>query len=158
MDITALAATAYTGLTHVRDLFATLTGLKIEATTLNKINEAAKEVGQVQDALFQLRGELFRLQEENNILKKQLAEVESWEKKIANYSLTKTLSGAVVFKFNGNPEHFICPSCANIHNVEFLQVQWDGSGICPGCSHNYPLAEPPPDDPSDGFSSSSVDY
>ena len=141
MDMTTISA-AYTGLKTAKDIFTGLNDLKIETSTLDKINDAVKKVGEAQDTLFALREELFRLQEENNSLKTQITEIESWDNKLASYTLTKTNGGAVVYKFNGDPLHYMCPSCVAKHELHFLQdgsSQFSGWSECPNCNTRYTI-------------------
>lgn len=71
MEMTTISA-AYTGLKTAKDIFSGLTNLKIETATLDKINDAVKKVAVAQDTLFTMREELFRLQSDNEALKKPL--------------------------------------------------------------------------------------
>ncbi len=140
MDISIING-AYNGLKTVKDVFTGLSELKIETDSLAKINEAAKNVGEAQDALFQLREELFRLQSDNNDLRKQIASSESWDNKISPYTLTKTNGGAVVYKFNGDPLHYACPNCVAKKELQFLQQVggYSGDSTCPSCGTSYPI-------------------
>jgi len=141
MDMATISA-AYTGLKTAKNIFTDLTNLKIETETLDKINDAVKKVGDAQDALFSLREELFRLQEENNSLKQQVSDAETWNKKLDDYTLTKTNGGAVVYKFNGEPLHYLCPSCVAKHELHFLQddsSQYSGLSECPNCNTRYSI-------------------
>ncbi|MEW8300245.1 MAG: hypothetical protein AB2665_18725 [Candidatus Thiodiazotropha sp.] len=140
MDMTTITA-AYNGLKTAKDVFTGLAELKIETDSLAKINDAVKKVGDAQDALFQLREELFKLQDENNILKQEISEFESWDNKISEYELVKTSGNAVVYKYKGEPEHYICPSCVSKRKIEILQDNRTMSGKfrCIGCEGEYPI-------------------
>lgn len=69
MDITIISD-AYNELKAIKDTFIGLSKLKIEIDSQAKINQAVKDVGDVQGTLFQLREELFRMQTDNESLKK----------------------------------------------------------------------------------------
>jgi len=140
MDMTTITA-AYSGLKIAKDVFTGLTELKIETDSLDKINDAVKKVGDAQDALFQLREELFKLQEENNALRSEMADKESWDKKISDYELVKTDGKAVVYKSKSEPEHYLCPSCVAKKTIEILQDNRTMSGKfrCVGCKGEYPV-------------------
>lgn len=140
MDLTTVTS-AYNGLKFAKDVFTGLMQLKIETDSLSKINDAVRKVGDAQDAIFQLREELFKLQEEKNELKKKLSEFELWENKISQYELAKTSGNAVVYRYKGEPEHFICPSCVTKHVIEILQDNRTMSGKfrCIGCKGEYPV-------------------
>lgn len=156
MDMTTISA-AYTGLKTAKDIFTGLNDLKVETATLDKINEAVKKVGEAQDTLFALREELFKLQEENNSLKSQLAEAASWDNKLSDYTLAKTNGGAIVYKFNGDPVHYLCPSCLAKHEIHFLQddsSQYSGRSECQNCHVRYSIEKDkdmPPIDYDGGF-------
>jgi len=140
MDLAIISA-AYNGLKSVKDIFSSFTDMKIETESLAKINDATKKVSEAQDTLFQIKDELFRLQEENNSLKKEISNIESWDKKFSNYELVKTTGNAVVYKSKSEPEHFICPSCAEKHSIQILQDNRTMSGKfrCIGCEGEYPV-------------------
>ena len=140
MDIASITS-AYSGLKIAKDIFIGFADLKIEAESIGKINEAVKKVGDAQDALFQLREELFRLQEENNSLKSTIGEFNSWEDKLAEYELVKTVGEAVVYKFKTEPEHYICPSCVSKKSIQILQDNKTRGGTyrCISCDGNYPI-------------------
>lgn len=140
MDIASIAS-AYSGLKIAKDIFLGFNDLKVEANSLGKINEAVKKVGEAQDTLFELRDELFRLQEENNSLKSTINEYGSWDDKIAQYDLVKTVGEAVVYKYKAEPEHYICPSCVSTKSIHILQDTKTMSGFynCTGCGVSYPV-------------------
>jgi predicted RNA-binding Zn-ribbon protein involved in translation (DUF1610 family) len=148
MDITSITA-AYTGLKVAKDIFTGLNDLKVEAATIEKINEAVKKVADAQDTLFDMREELFRLQSENADLSKTIAEANDWESKLSNYALVKTSGGAVVYKFDGEPEHYICPSCVSKKSIEILQDNrtYSGKYRCVACKAEYPI-DPKRDPPT----------
>ncbi len=66
-------------------------------------------VGNLQDALFEIRNELFELQTERGSLKKELEQRDNWDKKISEYKLIKTSGGGMVYAYQGEPRHCICP-------------------------------------------------
>ncbi len=156
MDMTSITS-AYTGLKIAKDIFTGLNDLKIETETLEKINDAVKKVGEAQDTLFALREELFKLQEENNSLCSKLSDIESWDKKISKYTLTKTNGGAVVYKYNDSPLHYMCPSCVAKKEMHFLQddsSQYSGRSECPNCHVRYSIEKDkdmPPINDGGGF-------
>ena len=67
MDIASIGA-AYTGLKFIKDSLEVFHGYKVENLSQDQINKALKEVGIIQDTLFHIREELFRLQSENELL------------------------------------------------------------------------------------------
>lgn len=137
MDI----ASAYTGIKFIKESLSFILSAKIEAAAKEKINQILEKIGPIQDTLFYLREELFRLQTENAELKEKLKASEAWEKKLAEYQITKTPGGAVVYQFKGEPKHYICPSCLNKKEVHILQDRrvMSGSFDCPGCGKGFPV-------------------
>lgn len=140
MDLTTITA-AYNGLKTAKDLLSAYTKIKTETKSLEKINEAVKNVAEAQDALFHLRDENFKLQEENNHLKQQLNEKEDWQKRLADYELVTTIGGAVVYKSKQGTSHYICPSCLEKKAIQILQDRRVMSGDygCPACKAQYPI-------------------
>ncbi|MAO11929.1 hypothetical protein [Marinobacter sp.] len=140
MDMTSIAS-AYSGLRAAKEIFSSYTDLKIDAAARERVNEAIAKVGEAQDALFQMREEMFRLQEENRLLKDSIAENENWEKRLSAYELTETSGGAIVFKSNSGVDHFACPSCAEKREIQILQDRRVVSGDydCPGCGKSFPV-------------------
>ena len=140
MDITSITA-AYNGLKIGKEILSGLLDAKIEAGSKAKVTEALAKLGTVQDTLFELREELFRLQSNNEELRKQNAQYESWEKQKEQYTLTKTAGGALVYMYKGEPEHFTCPSCVSQHQLQILQDNRSMTGkfTCPGCKNEFPI-------------------
>lgn len=140
MDMATISS-AYTAIKILKESITTILNAKIEAETRTRINEALERLGGVQDTLFYLREELSRLQSENAELKKSLKEKEDWDNRIKQYSLTKTEGGAVVYISNGEPKHYICPSCITKKEIHIIQDCRSLSGrfICSGCDKQFPI-------------------
>jgi len=140
MDATVITA-AVTGLRFAYDSLKTLAGMKVDTEVLNRILAAQEKVGAVQDALYDMRDELFRLQTENEALKREKTAADAWNTRAAKYELTQTQGGAIVYKFSGAPLHYACPSCWNQHRVEPLQDNRTLSGKyrCTSCKAEYPV-------------------
>lgn len=140
MDIATITA-AYEGLKVGKSILKALYESKVEADAKEKIDEVMSKLGEAEDTLFSMREELFRLQSDNESLKKEIAETDSWNNKLSQYELTKTAGGAVVYKFIGTPEHFICPSCVSKKTIEILQDNRTISGKyrCVGCNAEFPI-------------------
>lgn len=148
MDASSVMA-AYNGLKFAKDSLTTLVQGKIEIESQAKVMAALEKLGGAQDALFQMRDELFTLQAENVRLQQEIERNNAWKERLGSYELIKTSGGAVVYKFKGQPEHFACPSCTNNHKLEILQDNRTMSGKyrCTGCKAEYPVdprENPPP--------------
>lgn len=140
MDLATIGA-AYEGLKASKQIFSAFFDARVDAEAKPKILAALDQLGNAQDALFTLREELFRLQAVNDELRKQLAAAESWESRAALYQLDKTSGGAVVYRYNAQPEHFACPSCFNHRQIQILQDNRTISGKfrCTGCNAEFPV-------------------
>jgi hypothetical protein len=132
---------AYQGLKAAKEILGAAFEAKVDAEAKPKVIEALQKLGDAQDTLFALRDEMFTLQEANNKLKQQLSDAESWQGRSGQYELVKTTGGAIVYKFNGEPEHFACPSCFNSKAVQILQPNRTTSGKyrCTGCTNEFPI-------------------
>lgn len=140
MDIATISA-AYEGLKTSKQILGAIFEAKVDAEAKPKVIAALEQLGNAQDALFSLREDLFKLQAENDTLRRQLAEAQSWEARSKQYQLARTTGGAVVFRFNGDPEHFACPSCYNKQQIHILQDNRAVSGKfrCTGCAAEFPV-------------------
>lgn len=148
MDAT-LAMAAYNGLKFAKDSLTTLVQGKVEIETQTKILAALERLGTAQDALFQMRDEMFALQAENQQLKNEAEQNKKWHEKLSRYELVMTAGGAVVHRFKGDPLHYLCPSCLNKGQLEILQDNRTMSGKfrCTACEAEYPInprENPPP--------------
>jgi hypothetical protein len=132
---------AYNGLKFAKDSLTTLADGKIERESQARILEALGKLGSAQDALFELRDELFSLQTENARLKGEIDLHNQWAQRLAQYELTQTAGGAVVYRFKSAPEHYACPSCVNLQKLEILQDTRTMFGlyICTGCDKRFPI-------------------
>lgn len=140
MEIATITA-AYEGLKVGKEILKSIYDSKVDADAKEKIDAVMLRLGETQDTLFSMREELFRLQSDNDSLKKKIAETESWDNKLSQYKLAETKGGAVVYKFTGTPEHFACPSCVSKKNIEILQDNrtYSGKYRCVGCSAEFPI-------------------
>jgi predicted RNA-binding Zn-ribbon protein involved in translation (DUF1610 family) len=148
MDASVVLA-AYNGLKFAKDTIAALVEGKVEIEAQTKITEALSKLGAAQDALFQLRDELFTLQGENAHLRQDIERHNTWTERLSSYELSETNGGAFVYRYKAAPEHFACPSCVNNQKIEILQDNRTLSGKfrCPGCENEYPIRprqNPPP--------------
>lgn len=139
--ISGTVATALNGIKTANAVVSSLLDLKIEAGSLKKVTEALQSLGTAQDTMFQLRETLFELQTENEKLRKEISARDDWDTKIAQYDLAKTDGGAVVYKFKGEPQYYVCPSCVINREIHILQDRKDVKGCfrCPKCKADFPI-------------------
>ena len=138
MDITTITS-AYEGLKVGKSILKSVYDSKVEADAKEKIDAVMSKLGEAQDTLFSMREEMFSLRSDNEALKKKITEFESWDNKLSQYELNKTTGGAVVYKFIGEPEHYICPSCVSKKHIEILQDNrtYSGKYRCVGCGAEF---------------------
>jgi hypothetical protein len=140
VDVTAISA-AYNAIKGGKELLTGYLDAKVEKGTEEKIRDVLAKLGQAQDALFEMREELFRLQADNESLRKKQNDADSWAARLAEYELRQTAGGAIVYVFRGEPLHYVCPSCVNKKEVHLLQDNRTVSGKfrCTGCANEYPI-------------------
>lgn len=140
MDIATVGA-AYTGLKFAKDSLQMALGYKIEKETRLQITAALEKLGTAQDTLFELREELFRLQSENDRLRQDLAACDEWNAVKAQYRLSETPGGAVVYESSGPPKHYACPVCFAKGSAQILQDRRVTAGVfdCPNCKVAFPV-------------------
>ncbi len=140
MDPASIAA-AYSGLKFAKDSITAAIEGKIELDSQAKVLAALEKLGEAQDTIFAMRDEMFNLQGECMRLKKELANNQSWGERFSSYKLIPTPGGAVVYVFQGTPEHFACPSCINNQKIEILQDNRTNSGKfrCVACKNEYAI-------------------
>ena len=140
MDIATITS-AYEGLKVGKNILNSIFDIKVEAEAKERVNEVMQKLGEAQDALFSMREELFRLQTDNDKLRKLIEQSDDWKNKIEKYELVTTSGGAVVYKFKENPEHYICPSCVSKQVIEILQDNrtLNGKFRCVGCKSEFPI-------------------
>ena len=143
MDIPSITA-ALQGLVAAKHLFSGYVDREHDADNLAKINKALESVSDAQEVVYSLRDELFKLQDENQRLKLNAQKNQDWVEKIAEYSLTETLGGAIVYESSSPPHHYICPSCFESQNLQILQDKRVVSGIfeCSACKSIFGVKRP----------------
>ena len=142
MDILTTLNTAHSAIKIARETFSTLLDSKIEEKAKEKINAAMTNIGNLQDSLFEIRNELFQLQTERDNLKKELDEVNNWDSKMSEYKLIKTQGGGMVYAYQDEPHHYICPRCVAKHEIHPLQDQrnpYTGAYQCPACDKYFDI-------------------
>ena len=138
MDLSSISG-AYTAIKAAKDALGSAVNAKAGGIASEQAQTALEQMGEAQDKLFWLREELARLQDENSELKDRVKSIESWEERFRHYELTQTSGGAHVYRFNGEPEHYACPRCAERREVQILQDTRTMSGnfMCPGCDSQF---------------------
>lgn len=134
---------AYQAAKAVMESLKVAYGANVDAAAKEKIYEAQRQLGDIQDTLFGLREQLTQLQDDKRELAEKLRASEAWSEREQQYELTATPGGAIVPKFKGEPTHYICPSCLNAKQIQPLQTNrtYSGKFRCTGCKAEYPIEE-----------------
>ena len=135
---------ALTSVKALKELLQAATSLKIDNDTLVRINDALKEVSEIQDKLFEAREQLFNLQKGNDELRQQIKGHDDWKVRFDGFVLSNTLGGAVVYESRSdNPKHYACPQCIEKKQIQILQDLGGISGVfeCPACKTKYQVKE-----------------
>jgi len=140
MDIASITATLQ-GLVFTKELFSGYVEKETDSDAQMKINEALRSVRDAQEVVYSLRDELFKLQDENRKLIRQIQENQDWEEIIESYSLVKTQGGAVVYESDSEPRHYSCPRCFHSKELQILQDKrvMTGTFGCPKCKSIFPV-------------------
>lgn len=140
MDIATVGA-AITGIKFAKDSLQAALGYKIEKETQIQMTAVLEKLGTALDTLFELREELFRLQSENDRLRQDLAARDEWNALKAQYRLSETPGGAVVYESSGPPKHYACPVCFAKGSAQILQDRRVMAGVfdCPNCKAEFPV-------------------
>jgi len=75
MDIASISS-AYSAIKAIKEIGSTLLNAKIDAEAKQRVSDFIEKLGSVQDALFYIREELIKVQDENQNLKVKLKNLE----------------------------------------------------------------------------------
>jgi ribosomal protein L37AE/L43A len=121
MDIASISS-AYTALKAIREISQLLLNAKISAEAKQRVLEVVEKLGNVQDALFYVREELIKIQDENVSQKARLKELDE----------RLELKGRVVFE---RPSYWVMtegqldgPFCQKCFDVDSLLVRLQLNG------------------------------
>ena len=139
----SLITTAVAAVKGAHDILRAALNLRIETEVSLKISDALGKLDSVQEALFQAREELFRLQTETADLRGQIKKHDDWESVKSRYRLVETIRGARVYQStDASPLHHACPRCFTKQEIQILQDNvmdtYDRSE-CPACGQHYAI-------------------
>jgi hypothetical protein len=145
MDMASISA-AITSAKALTDILKAAASVAIDTKVLTRINDAQVQVSELLAALLDAQGELFKLQNETQDLRRQIQLQEDWEKRKAGYQLQQTAGGAVVYaSVSTSLAHYACPRCLEKREIQILQSLGDSSTVrCPNCEKFYQINPPPP--------------
>ena len=140
MDLIAITA-AYNGLMVGREVLTTFMEGKTQVDSQGRVLDALVKLASAQDTIYEMRDELFRLQSENQDLRRMAGDYEQWTQRLSGYSLQSTSGGAIVYVSHSEPRHFVCPTCVNKREIQILQDNrtFTGKFRCTGCQNEYPI-------------------
>jgi len=124
---------------------------KVDSKSSERVVEVMGKLSDAANALYEMRDELFRLQAENEKLKRETEKRLAFDTRRDQYEITKTAGGAVVWAFKGEPEHYACPNCMNDDRIQILQDNRTLRGkyrcTAKDCGAEFPInaaTKPPP--------------
>jgi hypothetical protein len=125
--------------TFAKDTINGLFSEKVDERVKEKLREILNTIDNLQNSALEKNETMFAMQHELYELKDKLRNIEDWKSKFVNYELVTTPGKGVVYKFNGNPSHYICPACVVKKEIQILQDNDSMSGefTCPGCKSQF---------------------
>lgn len=135
MDMASIGS-AITAIRFAKDTVQTFVDSKIEAESQTKVSAVLEKLTDAQGSIYDMRDEMFRLQSENQQLHRDIRARDDWDARKAQYSLQRTVGGAVIYVSAAEPKHCACPVCIERHEVQILQPR----GVlldCPSCKATY---------------------
>jgi hypothetical protein len=97
------------------------------------------QLGKAQDTLYDLRDELFRIQSENEELKRTAGSSAKWDETFAQYEFVQSPGGAYAFRSRTDANLFACPTCMHDKRVSALQPRgaMPSNRWCLVCEKSY---------------------
>lgn len=151
MDITTISS-AYTSLKTIKEIGSSLLDAKIDAEAKARVAEVIEKLGRVQEALFFIREELIRVQDENQVLKRQIADLEKKLEQRGNVTYEKPSYWIIEGEKRDGP---FCQRCYDVdNNLVRLQGGKNDMWRCYECRHTVygPNYKPPAPRPRRGNS------
>ena len=98
-----------------------------------------EQLGKAQDTLYDLRDELFKIQSENEELKRAASSSTKWDETVAQYEFVQTPGSAYAFRSRTDANLFACPTCIHDRRVSALQPKGPMPSIrfCLVCDKGY---------------------
>jgi hypothetical protein len=130
---------ALTSLKSAGEILKSLNSLRTDSKVRNLVIE-------LQNQILEAQRSALLAQEEQNQIRRELAEVRSWETEAARFRLTEISSGVFVYAVRpeakgDEPDHWLCPICFS-HKKKAI-LQWSNTdGLnkktfhCQGCNND----------------------
>lgn len=138
MDTASIGA-AVTSLNAVKGMVELAFNAKLDSERRSAKAEALAALGTAQDTLYELREELFRLQDENRQLKQAATTQGEWAAKEAEFERFHGPGGAWVYQSKLQPGLFACPTCIGEKKLNLLQPRGQYTGVmnCMACKAGF---------------------
>ena len=143
MDIASIS-TAYTAIKAIKDIGNTLLNEKIDSEAKQRVSEFVEKLGSVHDALFYIREELIKVQDENQSLK---SKIKSLEEKLQIKDKLIYEKSYYWLEDNGVRSGPFCQRCYDVKGIlVHLQGGKNDTWHCYDCKVNFcgPNYQPPP--------------
>lgn len=130
--------------TFAKDTVKGIYSEKVDERVKEKLQDVLDCIDKLQTSALEKNEMLFSMQQELYELKEKLRSVEQWENRLSQYELVSTVGNGVVYKFKGNPPHYVCPACVENKLIHILQDHdlMSGEFVCPGCKVQFPVRRP----------------
>lgn len=134
--------TALSGIKTMTDLTALVLNAKVDIAVTEKAIESQSALLSLQSAMLGLQSQYQILLGENEMLKKQLIGIETWDDESKNYNLSEITTGVFAYAFKGDesktiPAHWLCAHCFQNKQKSIIQLDeksTDGASyVCPRC-------------------------
>jgi hypothetical protein len=152
MDIATIGAAA-AGIKTVIDLATDLGNTHTDNKVRDPLNDAAKKLGDAYATLFNMRDELFQLQDSNRLLQDEVKKHTDWQITTEDYQLDQCAGGAMVYKYTkeDKPNHYLCPNCFADQEKRVLQDMDCGTYKCIKCGNIFQVGISPNCEVIDSF-------
>ena len=148
MDMT-LFNTAAASFTQAHQIIKTLLNLKIDQAVLVQILPLQSLLADAQAAQLALLDEKATLVAHKHDLEQKIMCIEAWAEESKRYKLHEIETGILAHalkesKADGEPPHWLCPTCYNKSQKSLLIIDMPGGAIyhgykCPNCPTKLPI-------------------
>lgn len=132
-------AAAISSLKALKDGISLAFDAKVDAEVRSARVAVMDQLGKTQETLYDLRDELFKIQTENEELKRAASSSAKWDEASAQYEFVESPGGAYVFRSLSDHNLFACPTCMHNKRLSALQPQgmYPSTRWCLVCEKPY---------------------
>jgi len=142
--------TAWNSGKHIKNVAKALLEMKVSDDVREKVQQILAEAGDLHEKLFDVQNKLLELQSNNEALRNELNEVNSWNENEAKHKIVTTSGGATVRLYEeGSTKYFACPACFVKKEIQILQDlrNYTGTYKCPACEATFYIKPLQPQQP-----------